>query len=327
MADSSSTLSRLLSLLSDGGWHSGEEMGAMLQVSRAAISKQIKHVIDLGIELESQKGVGYRAKAFELLDESRIREAVAMDGGDALSWLRVEHSIPSTNQALLDALQSGQSIHRAACLAEKQTSGRGRRGRQWFSPFAKNVYLSLGWHFRGGVAEIEGLSLAVGVVVCQVLEQMGFAGATLKWPNDILAGNKKLGGVLIELGGDAISDCVVVLGVGLNVAMDAVDDSVDQPWASLSDAGFNGGRNALAIELISALVRLLSSYPNHGFGHYQHEWNHRSAYSGQFVTLSTPSSNNQGLMLGVGEQGQVLIEVDGEQQAFIGGELSLRLQQ
>ena len=321
----SNTLARLLALLSDGEWHSGEELGAALQISRAAVSKQVKHLTDLGIELEIVKGVGYRAERFELLDEGLILEGISPRSKAMLSLLELHHSIPSTNQRLLTLLQKGESIHGQVCLAETQTLGRGRRGRPWFSPFAKNVYLSVGWNFRGGVAEIEGLSLAVGVVVCEVLESLGFDAARLKWPNDILLGNRKLGGVLIELGGDAISDCVVVLGVGLNVAMRKVNDSVDQPWTSLYEQCQFLSRNLLAAKLTSALLDMLVDYPEAGFAAYRDRWNQRSAHTGQAICLTAVGSQTFGDMLGVGKQGELLLNVDGGVKSFIGGELSLRV--
>lgn len=320
------TLRRLLEQLSDGEWHSGEDLGAHLAVSRAAISKKIKHLVDMGIELEAVKGVGYRTDAFELLDDAAIRSEMTSAQQALLSELHLRDSIPSTNQFLLDTFQQSGDIHGQVCLAERQTSGRGRRGRQWFSPFAKNLYLSLGWNFEGGVAEIEGLSLAVGAVVCQVLESAGFSGASLKWPNDILLEGKKLGGVLIELGGDATSNCVVVVGIGLNVDMRAADESVDQPWSSLSQAGFECSRNRLAAALTSGLLDMLAHYPQRGFPFYREDWNRRSAFTGKQVNLMTAQDTTEGTMLGVGDQGQLLIEVSGEERSFIGGELSVRLQ-
>ncbi len=320
------TLSRLLGLLGDGEWHSGEELGLALDISRAAVSKQVKRVAELGVEVESLKGVGYRAESFELLDEALICEQLGSGVNALLTGLNVFGSIPSTNQFLLDEFQSGCSITGKVCFAEQQTLGRGRRGRAWYSPFAKNLYLSLGWGFEGGVAEIEGLSLAVGVVVCQVLESLGFARASLKWPNDILVDEKKLGGVLIELSGDITSDCTVVVGVGINVAMSKVDDSVDQPWVSLLEADFGVSRNRLASALLAGLVEMLSVYSNQGFDSYRDEWNRYSAFTGKKVSLASSGTVVDGVMLGVGDQGQLLIDVDGESRSFIGGELSLRLQ-
>jgi BirA family biotin operon repressor/biotin-[acetyl-CoA-carboxylase] ligase len=318
-----STQFRLLELLSDGEWHSGEELGALLHISRAAVSKQIKNIADLGIALESQKGVGYRSESFELLDEHCIRSQIQLPHLADQVKVTVCQSIPSTNQKLLDEFNSGEDVRGRVCFAECQTAGRGRRGREWFSPFAKNLYFSLAWRFEGGVAEIEGLSLAVGVVICQVLEGLDFHRASLKWPNDILVGGKKLGGVLIELGGDATSDCTVVVGVGLNVDMFDASE-VDQPWVSLKQSGFDKGRNALAGSLASSLLDLLSTYSQVGFSSYKEEWIRRSAFQGREVCLSSARSEILGVMSGVGDQGELLLELDDGLRSFVGGELSLR---
>jgi len=319
-----STLHRLLTRLSDGNWHSGQDLGNELSISRAAVAKQIKHVSELGLELEAVKGVGYRAEPYELLGRDEIRLASGV-GAHFDAGLSVFHSLPSTNQYLIDALREGKNIHGLVCLAETQTQGRGRRGRQWVSPFAKNLYLSFGWSFAGGVSQIEGLSLAVGAVICRVLDELGFEHASLKWPNDILVGDKKLGGVLIELGGDAVSNCVVVVGVGLNVdMMPGVNESIDQPWTSLRREGAKIGRNVLAGKLSSALLGLLHTYAEQGFSSYREEWNENAAFVGDAVTVSSASEQTEGEMLGVGGQGELLLKVGGEKHAFYGGELSLR---
>ena len=100
------------------------------------------------------------------------------------------------------------------CTAEQQTAGRGRRGRQWVSPFASNLYLSLVWEFSQGAAALEGLSLAVGVAVARALAACDVPAVQLKWPNDVLHDGAKLGGILLEMTGDAAGACQVVVGVG-----------------------------------------------------------------------------------------------------------------
>ena len=121
------------------------------------------------------------------------------------------------------------------CTAEQQTAGRGRRGREWISPFGRNLYVSTVWEFTQGAAALEGLSLAVGVAVAQALKGLGLPEVQLKWPNDIQHEGKKLGGVLLEMVGDASRQCQVVVGIGVNVAMPgAAANAIDQAWTDIS---------------------------------------------------------------------------------------------
>ena len=104
------------------------------------------------------------------------------------------------------------------CFAEHQSAGKGRRGRQWVSPFGSNIYMSILWRFQqDGIACTAGLSLAVGVAVIRALKTYGFNEVGLKWPNDIYCQGKKLGGILIEVSGEADGPCAVIIGLGLNL--------------------------------------------------------------------------------------------------------------
>lgn len=208
-----SPIKLILNLLADGQFHSGEELGELLNVSRAAVWKHLQKMESLGIQIQSVKGRGYCIESgLDLLCANKIKNiAPCIDQFN----LRLElfSSIDSTNSYLLRHSDLAGRI----CVAELQTQGRGRRGRAWVSPYAQNVYLSIGWGFDGGVAVIEGLSLAVGVAIAHALQKQGVSGIELKWPNDVLYCGKKLAGILIEMVGDPSGYCQVVIGVGVNV--------------------------------------------------------------------------------------------------------------
>lgn len=314
---------KFLNLLSDGAWHSGEDLGRTLSVSRASISKHCKQLRDLGLEIESQVGQGYRlARPVSLLDAEIIRSNLRSELG--AESLHVVASLGSTNTFLMDRARN-QGAHAEVCLAEMQTAGRGRRGRQWASPFASNIYLSLAWCFDEGIAAVEGLSLAVGLEVCRALEDAGFNEARLKWPNDVLVGQQKLGGVLVELAGDADGECTVVAGVGLNVqSVSSMEKDIDQPWTSLSDHDFLIDRNALSAGLLNRLIPLLESFPQKKFAAYQDDWEQRNAFSGQQISLSGIGNGVSGRMIGVDSRGSIVVDVNGRSETFVGGELSLR---
>ena len=193
---------KILQVLADGEFHSGEELGAALGVSRAAVWKQLQKLEALNIELESQKGRGYRiVGGLDLLS----REAVLASSGEAskpfVESMDIFNELASTNEVALAKIAEGDA-HGYCCTAELQRSGRGRRGRQWVSPFARNLYFSMVWQFHSGASALEGLSLCIGVAVARALNRAGVDGVALKWPNDVLLDGRKLAGILLEMQGD-----------------------------------------------------------------------------------------------------------------------------
>src|SRR5690606_4226150 len=122
----------------------------------------------------------------------------------------------------------------AVLLAERQTAGRGRRGRHWASPLAANLYLSASRRYGGGLARLGGLSLAAGTAVAEALRALGASGVQLKWPNDLVIGGRKLGGLLVEGSGEPAGAARAVVGLGLNVRMPETEGGrIDQPWTDL----------------------------------------------------------------------------------------------
>lgn len=327
-------------LLADGNIHSGESLGESLGISRAAIWKQLQQLQDLGVPLTSVKGLGYCVEGgLDLLDYNIMLEnfyamyskANPFEGKKILSELQVETSVDSTSQNLLRLSARGNSIHGVACFAEKQTAGRGRRGRSWQSPFASNLYFSIGWRIQNGVAAVEGLSLAVGVALCEALQSFGLDEVQLKWPNDLLYRGKKLGGILLEISGDAAGECNLVLGVGVNVSMpQQAAEEIDQAWVDLASIAKEQGlavlpsRNELAARMLVHLFALLESYESLGFPHWRKRWEQLDAYAGQQVRLQLGAKEVTGEVQGVNDAGALLLKTHEGLQTFIGGEISLR---
>ncbi len=314
----------LIRILADGRVHSGQALGERLGISRAAVWKQLQKLEAAGMAIESVKGRGYRLPGgLDLLDRESLTSKLDPATRTGIADIHLHREIPSTNSCL-SAL--GASGHGVVCLAERQTGGRGRRGRQWVSPFARNIYLSLGWTFGGGAAGLEGLSLAVGVAVKRALAGAKNAGGVrLKWPNDLVFEGRKLGGILVEMQGDPAGDCYVVLGVGLNLGMPADGArSVDQPWADLSEVG-SFARNELAAALLNELLPMLHRFPEQGFAALRDEWQASDLCLDRPVQLTTPDAALQGIARGVAPNGAIRIEMDGEIRNYSGGEISLRL--
>lgn len=322
------TIGELIRLLGDGGYHSGEQLGERLGVTRTAVWKQLKKLEALDIPFEAVKGRGYRlASPLELLDGQAIVAALSRDSRRHLARLFIEESLPSTNLFLRDRFLNGAG-HAEVCLAEAQTAGRGRRGRQWMSPWGRSLLLSVGWRFQGGAAVLEGLSLAVGVVIARVLERHG-VDVALKWPNDVLLatgqGYGKLAGILLELSGDAEGPCEVVVGIGLNVVLpDSLRTGIDQPSAAVADQAPSVSRNRLAAELIEALLDLLSGFEQSGFEPWRESWNLRNAYAGRDVDIIQGTQRYVAVADGVDTAGNLLVRRDGEIQRLVGGEISVR---
>jgi BirA family biotin operon repressor/biotin-[acetyl-CoA-carboxylase] ligase len=319
---------KILNALKDGKFHSGESLGELLGVSRTAVWKQLQKLEEIGLQVESVKGTGYRvANGIDLLVKDDITAHLRESNRNEPRSIELFQSLDSTNKYLQEQAEKSDCSG-SVVLAERQTSGRGRRGKTWVSPFAANIYMSILWDFEQGAQALEGLSLAIGVAVRRALIELGLEDVRLKWPNDIYIGNKKLGGILLEMIGDPAGHCSVVIGVGINVSMPAsIAVNIDQPWtdcSSESDAPI--ARSRLAALLIDNIFDILNDFESLGFAGYRDEWQEADAFKGLQGTISTPRDSVSGTVIGVDNRGAVQLKLmSGEVKSFIGGELSLRL--
>jgi len=322
----------LLRALADGEFHSGEELGALFGISRAAIWKQLQKLEEaVGGCCESIKGKGYRlVGGIELLDAQLIQASLPEPVRSLLSSLTVLVDTDSTNREAMQLVQSTSPARGHVVMAERQLAGRGRRGRPWVSPFARNLYFSATWEFDAGAAALEGLSLAVGVAVARALRAVGVPGVGLKWPNDVVANNGKLAGILLEMTGDAAGRCQVIIGIGINVAMEGAAEvaAIDQQWTDASSAaGKRISRNALAAALIGELLPLLTEFEHSGLAPFREEWLALDIARGRSIALHFGDQHIFGTAAGVDDTGALIIETAQGPQRFHGGEVSMRLQQ
>ncbi|WP_369985660.1 bifunctional biotin--[acetyl-CoA-carboxylase] ligase/biotin operon repressor BirA [Thalassolituus sp.] len=314
-------LRKLLTHLSDGQFHSGEALGEALGVSRAAVWKQLKKLDELDIPYSSVKGKGYRLHdPIELLDQPAIMSTVSQ----RLDCLELLLDVDSTNTYLFERA-SDHMGKRYAVFAEKQSSGRGRRGRQWISPFGRNIYLSLLVSFSGGMSALEGLSLAVGIAVEKAMGRLGIDGVGLKWPNDIYADGRKLAGILLEVTGEYSSHCQVVIGVGLNLSMSEGEaQEIDQPWVDLSSLRSGLSRNQVAGTLLDELLSMVDTFQKEGFAPWQQYWSERDIYHNKDVVISSPIRDVEGVVKGVNRKGELMLRTDRGMEIITAGELSVR---
>jgi len=309
---------KLVSILADGEFHSGEQLGEQLGMSRAAINKHMQTLKEWGIDVFTVTGKGYSLPSpIQLLDEKKI--LADLDQGQ----LAVIPVIDSTNQYLLDRMATLQSGD--ACVAEYQQAGRGRRGRQWFSPFGANLYLSMYWRLEQGPLAAMGLSLVIGIVTAEVLQALGATEVKVKWPNDLYLNDRKLAGILVELTGKAGDAANIVIGTGINLAMRSPDTSVvNQGWINLQEAGVAIDRNTLAASLVNKMRESLQLFEREGLAPFIERWSRLDNFLDRPVKLLIGDREIPGIARGIDQQGGLVLEQDGVRKSWVGGEISLR---
>jgi BirA family biotin operon repressor/biotin-[acetyl-CoA-carboxylase] ligase len=257
----------------------------------------------------------------EPLNEAAIRAGLDAGAGACLEALDVHRSIDSTNSELARGAAPGKGAR--VCLADRQTAGRGRRGRTWISPPGGNIYLSVAWRFAAGPEALQGLSLAVGVALCDALGDLGVDGLGLKWPNDVLRKGGKLAGVLVELQGSGAPGTVAIIGVGLNVVLPGeYTEEIGQAWADLRDR--DPPRNAIVSAFLNRLLPLLDAYADTGFAPWRARWEALHVHAGQTVRVEQSGRQFAGAATGVDATGALLVATTAGLVPVHGGEVSLR---
>jgi len=262
----------------------------------------------------------------ELLDARRILETLDGQEGAHLARIEIHDQVDSTNARLMAEAQGGAPSG-TVCLAERQTAGRGRRGRTWISPFGSNLYLSVLWRYALAPATLGGASLAVGVAVARVLRDAGVGDVALKWPNDLWWRRRKLGGLLLEVGGEAQGPSFLVAGLGINLRM-PVDQGqvIEQPWTDLTTVLGQDcpGRNALAGRLIAALCSALGTYGRLGLEPFLADWDAFDGLRGETVCLRLGEQLIEGIHAGIAPDGALRLLTDQGVHSYHAGEVSLR---
>lgn len=316
----------VLDLLSDCRFHSGTELGTAIGCSRASIWKVIKSLQKSGVEIYSVRGKGYRLpRAIGLLSATDIIAAMQPALRAQIKQLDVFDEISSTNAYLMERSSQG-SASGHVCFAEYQSAGRGRRGRQWVSPFGGNIYGSLLWRFPSGVMRLGGLSLGIAVAVARALREIGLSGIEVKWPNDLLVDGRKLAGILLEVAGEAAGPCDVVIGVGINVRMPVTaGEDINQTWTDVETLlGQPVERNRLASVLLSHLISVVREFEVDGLAPFLDEWQRMDCFAGCEVLLQLPNGTVRGIARGVDASGALLLASGGVLRPYHSGEVSLR---
>lgn len=318
----------LVRRLADGALHDTDSLARAAGIEPDAVPGALRALSAWGLDVESPSGLGHRlVEPLELLDSARIAAALEMPVRERLNGLEVLDEVDSTNARLL-ALPAPPEGRGRACAAEFQNAGRGRRGRAWTQPYASGLCLSLGWSFAGSSVGLGALSLAAGVAVLRALDGFGVGGLALKWPNDVLRGGAKLGGILCELRSLPEGPVHVVIGVGLNVRLsdDARAGIVEggglEP-ADLADVRPRIARNRLAARLLGTLAAMAEEFAAQGFAPFTDEWRAADALRDRAVRVLGPSGR-EGVARGIDIDGALCIEIGGRLERLTAGDVSLR---
>lgn len=306
---------------------SGDALARELGQTRAAIWKRIQGLRAAGVEIDGRAGDGYQLQQrLELLDPASILGMLPAPLAESLNTLDVAWSVGSTNSELLrcSAPERGARV----LLAERQTGGRGRRGRAWASPLAAHVYLSVLRGFAGGLSRLGGLSLVAGVAVAEALRAHGVAQVGLKWPNDIVVDGHKLGGLLVEGGGEFAGPARAVIGLGINVRMPpAFAAEINQPWTDLATLlGEDVSRNEVVAWLLAALLPALDDFERDGLAPFLPRYAALDSLSGRSVRVDDNGVLHEGTALGLSEDGALRVRIEGSERVFHAGEVSVRAQ-
>ena len=319
---------QLLTLLNDENFHSGSDLGEKLNLTRSAVWKLIKQLEKLGIEVEVKTKLGYKiTHNLEFLDARKIGQYFTVPHKQYLDKIIIFDELPSTNSYLIELAKNDPNYKECICLAESQTAGRGRLGRQWFSPYAKNILLSLLWRFSKEPNELGGLSLAVAIAVIESLERYGIKqDIKLKWPNDVLWQQRKLAGILIEISGEAHHVYSTVIGIGLNLNMQKTfSQNIGQPFCDVAEIiNATPERNKLTGLLIDQLLTTMAIFQKDGLQPFIEQWRELDVSYGQQITIITPQEKISGIGRGIDGKGHFLLEDTlGKLHTFVVGEVSL----
>lgn len=313
---------------------SSEEQIRRLAKGESVVSSQalLARLDELGLEFEQsaatkvdsgEAGQVRLAMPLQLLDKPLILNELRAPVRACLGDVTLHWVIDSTNNDLLKKA-GAEGFHGGVSLAEQQLAGKGRRGKQWVSPFGKNIYLSVGWQFRVPVSALGGLSLVAGMQVVKTLRQLGVQTAGLKWPNDVLLEGGKLAGILVEVlpDKDRVS---VVLGIGINLALSKRDtQAIDQAWSVVPES-IKLARNQIVVGLLNNLIPVLQAFEGTGFAPYGAAWQGFNLYQGRAVEVRLGERVIQGIDHGIDASGQLQVLTEEGLQVFNAGEVSLRL--
>ena len=309
-----------------GAYISGEQISQSLEVSRTAIWKHIKSLKEEGYSIESSPRSGYClvGQPDLLLPEELKRELSTGWLGQEIHYYR---TIDSTN-SLAKKLAAGGAVEGTTIIAEEQTAGKGRLGRQWTSPFGLGLWLSVILRPQITPLEAPKITMLVSVALQEaILEATGLL-AKIKWPNDIFLEDRKIAGILLEMSGemDSINHLIVGIGINVNLAQEDFPQELKDKATSLK---IELGKKVCRVSLTKLLLVKLEYYYNlfkQGEGSLLMEkWRSASCTLGKEVRVTTPNEVLEGQAVDFGEDGSLLVQLsNGSLREIMAGDVTLR---
>lgn len=316
-------LIQIVKMLNTGEVQDGTSLGNQLKITRTAVWKMIQKLESYQIEINSMKGKGYALnEPLILLEPRKIKKLLKAKNVQ----LEIFESITSTNDYLKSIKNNSNKIK--VCMAESQSQGRGRFNRDWHSPFGQNIYLSLSYPFQQDISTLAGLSIVVGLSICRSLDELyQLPKATqIKWPNDIIYGDKKLGGSLIEIQAESHANCIVIIGMGINV--NAIHDKtkkINQPWTSIRKIKPEYyDRNILCARLIDNLLLDITKFSTQGLMAFMNEWQQRDYLVNKDLVVHSGSEQFYGKGCGINASGCLLLQINETMLQLSSGDTSIR---
>lgn len=315
---------KVLQLLSNGDFISGQKIASELHISRTAVWKIIQRLQQqFSVNIFAVSGKGYCVSGgLDLLNTERIRNLLAAD-----IKLDFSYVLDSTNRYLIDKQFPDQAASKHSCLVEYQTAGKGRRGKHWVSGFARNIELSIACYLPMTMQQVSGISIACGVSLANFVKSLGVQAVSLKWPNDLHVAGQKIAGILVEVRGETEGPVKTVIGVGLNLDIGDVSmHEFDNPATDLKRhlLGKKVDRTEIAANLIQTLANTIDEYADKGLSAFVSAWSEFDQYLNQPVTLHAVNNEYTGIYRGINDQGMMLLENANGLCAYGAGEVSLR---
>lgn len=320
-----SDMPHILALLAAGEALAGPELARRLGISRAAVWKQVETLRRAGLQIAADAG-GYRlTPPLEALDIAGVRAALPLPLRRRVGTLTNRWRLDSTSSELARQVSGLPDL--SFVFADWQYAGRGRRGRRWLSPPARNLQFSCLKRFAAGYAALSGLSLVAGLAAVRALEDCGVRGVSLKWPNDLVHDDAKLGGVLVELGGEFMGPCHAIVGIGINVQLSvAARVALDRPCTDLAALcdGAAPSRNALAAAAIARLAAAFDTFAEHGFAAFAAAWAQRDALADRRIRVDAAQGRFEGVAAGVDARGALQVRTDAGLRSVDSAEVTVR---
>ncbi len=294
-------------------------------MSRATVFNILQMAEELDVRIHAVRGKGYKlATPLSWLDTQAL-ESFMSDSGFGYAIKAVEQTY-STNTSLTEAALEG-APHRTVLYADYQHAGRGRRGRTWLSPLGGGLTFSVLWRFDRGLDQLSGLSIVVGMALARALAKLCPLPVKVKWPNDVLAGYRKLAGILVEVQGEISGPSFAVIGIGINEHLSKFHrQEIDQAVIDLAEMGVQITRAELLNGILSELALTMETFEQDGLKNILADWPNWHAHEERLVVLRTPDgSSHTGKASGLDVAGNLLLtSPNGEIRKFSTGEVSLR---